>query len=121
MSGGILRIAAALGGDGVIAGTATADPFAPRVLRVSMGAALRSAGAAVAEPRGRFQQLVQTDRCATRRHGARTDGRTIGSRPRVPNRFAILLGSEGHGLPPEIVALCHRKIAIPDAPAAPTH
>ncbi len=30
-----------------------------------------------------------------------------------PERFALLLGSEGHGLPPEIVELCQRKITIP--------
>ena len=39
--GSILRISAALGGDGVIVGSGAADPFSRRVLRVSMGAALR--------------------------------------------------------------------------------
>ena len=30
-----------------------------------------------------------------------------------PDRFALVLGSEGHGLRPSIVSLCHRRITIP--------
>ncbi len=33
-----------------------------------------------------------------------------------PRRFALLLGSEGHGLPAEIIAQCDRRITIPMHP-----
>jgi tRNA G18 (ribose-2'-O)-methylase SpoU len=110
--GSILRIGAALGGDGVIVGMAAADPFSRRVLRVSMGAALRvpvrqSPDLAadlrqLAGPLGVQLAATVLDPMAEPLAGAAR-----------PERFALLLGSEGHGLPPEIVAQCHRKITIP--------
>jgi len=110
--GGILRIAAAFGGDGVIVGTAAADPFSRRVLRVSMGAALRvpvrqspDIAADLRELAGPLgMQLAATVLDPTAEPLAQATR---------PDRFALLLGSEGHGLPPEIVALCQRKITIP--------
>jgi tRNA G18 (ribose-2'-O)-methylase SpoU len=110
--GSILRITAALGGDGVIVGTAAADPFSRRVLRVSMGAALRvpvrqSSNLAadlrqLAGPLGvQLAATVLDPTAEPLAHATR------------PERFALLLGSEGHGLLPEIVAECQRKITIP--------
>jgi tRNA G18 (ribose-2'-O)-methylase SpoU len=38
------------------------------------------------------------------------------SAARHGDRFALLFGSEGHGLAPPIVALCHSRITIPMQP-----
>ena len=110
--GSILRIAAALGGDGVIVGTAAADPFSRRVLRVSMGAALRVPVRQSANIAADLRELagplgVQLAATVLDPTAEPLDQATR------PDRFAILLGSEGHGLPPEIVALCQRRITIP--------
>jgi len=110
--GGILRISAALGGDGVIVGTAAADPFSRRVLRVSMGAALRIPVRQSSNLASDLRQLagplgVQLAATVLDPTAEPLDQATR------PERFALLLGSEGHGLPPEIVAQCQRNITIP--------
>lgn len=113
--GSILRIAAALGGDGVIVGSAAADPFSRRVLRVSMGAALRvpvrqseNVAADLRELSGALAvQLAATV--------LDPSAEPLAEATRS-ERFALVLGSEGHGLPAEIVALCQRKITIPMRP-----
>lgn len=110
--GGILRIAAALGGDAVIVGAAAADPFSRRVLRVSMGAALRVPVRRSSDVAGDLRELagplgVQLAATVLDPIAEPLSGATR------PERFALLLGSEGHGLPPEIIAACHRQITIP--------
>ena len=37
---------------------------------------------------------------------------------RRPDRLALFLGSEGHGLDPEWLALCDRRVTIPMRPGA---
>jgi tRNA G18 (ribose-2'-O)-methylase SpoU len=110
--GSILRISAAFECDGVIVGPAAADPFSRRVLRVSMGAAFRVPVLQSQNLQYDLRQLagefgVQLAAAVLDAAAEPLDQATRG------DRFAILLGSEGHGLPEEIVAFCQRKITIP--------
>lgn len=110
--GSIIRTAAAFGCAGIILGGKCSDPFSRRVLRVSMGAALylpiveslvlttdlRQLAAAGFE----LVATVVGDPAAEHLASARPAART-----------AILLGSEGHGLSAECLALCNRRVTIP--------
>ncbi|HEV3341201.1 MAG TPA: RNA methyltransferase [Pirellulales bacterium] len=113
--GGMLRIGAALGVTAIMLGRRCADPFSRRVLRVSMGAALRL-------------PLVESDDLPAdlrRLHGdfnyelvatvLDEDAQPLAQIER-PQRVAVLFGSEGHGLERSLVELCQRKVTIPMQP-----
>jgi tRNA G18 (ribose-2'-O)-methylase SpoU len=109
--GSILRIANAFGADGVLIGRGAADPFSRRVLRVSMGAALRvpiveteDMIAALDTLRALDVQLLATVLAV--------DAEPLNTFARPP-RFALLLGSEGHGLSPEMIARSDHRLTIP--------
>jgi tRNA G18 (ribose-2'-O)-methylase SpoU len=109
--GSILRIANAFGAEGVLIGRGSADPFSRRVLRVSMGAALRvpiveteNMIAALDTLKAFDVQLLATVLAA--------DAEPLNTFT-CPPRFALLLGSEGHGLSPEIIARCDHRLTIP--------
>lgn len=113
--GAILRIAAAFGVDAVVLGRRCADPFSRRVLRVSMGAALRlplvESDDLVGDLKrlrdGWSYELIATVLDADAEPLARTSRH---------GRMAILFGSEGHGLERELAELCNRKVTIPMEP-----
>ena len=110
--GAILRIAAAFGVDAVMLGRRCADPFSRRVLRVSMGAALRLPlieGDDLVTDLRRLQSDFSYDLVAT---VLDADAQPLDSTPRRP-RTAILLGSEGHGLDRSLIELCDHKVTIP--------
>lgn len=111
--GTIIRTAAAFGAAGLIAGRAGTDPFSRRVLRTSMGSALRL-------------PVVQTDDwplVLNALHAAEIE--TVAaildeaaeplSQAKVPRRVAVFLGNEAEGLPGSIVAACKRKVTLPMA------
>ncbi len=113
--GAILRIGAAFGVGGAIVGAGAADPFSRRVLRVSMGAALRIPVLESADIEADLQRLageLDVQLIATLLDPA---AEPLAAAAR-PARFALLLGSEGHGLDPRIVALCQRRVTIPMQP-----
>jgi len=107
--GALMRTAEAAGATAFVACGATADPLGWKALRGSMGSALRLsiAKAAIGEA---------LDACA------KAGIETIALTPRSAEPFfaqdfhrsvAVLLGSEGAGLPPEIVKRANRQISIP--------
>ncbi len=108
--GTILRISAAFGVDGVIVGNEGTDPYSRRVLRVSMGTIFRL-------------PVIQTNDWASmlatlKQAGVETAATVLNPQAerlitaeRTP-RFALALGCEGHGLPPEFVAQCDRQLTI---------
>lgn len=110
--GAIVRVAEAGGATGVIAAGTSADPFGWKALRGAMGSALRlplatlSTAAAVAE---------------ARRHGCRVlatgprGGRSLFD-ANLTGPLAILIGGEGQGLAPSIVATADEHITIPMQP-----
>jgi tRNA G18 (ribose-2'-O)-methylase SpoU len=115
--GGLLRVALALGGDGVLLDPASGDPLYRKAIRTSMGAALRVPFAYVDpwpggldEIRGGAQVVALTpDRAAMSidEYAVEPDGRLI-----------LLLGSEGHGLSDAAMRYADVRLRIPVAPAA---
>jgi tRNA G18 (ribose-2'-O)-methylase SpoU len=111
--GGLFRVAAAFGVDGVLLDMASGDPFYRKAIRTSMGAtlslpfardaswpagldALRSAG---------YRILALTPR---------SDATPIRSIPRSPgDRFVLLAGAEGPGLTDAAMARADVQVRIP--------
>jgi tRNA G18 (ribose-2'-O)-methylase SpoU len=115
--GAILRIADVFGVTAVVTGPRCPDPLSRRVLRVSMGMALH---VPVVTPDDLPSALARL-----RSVWGFTLAATVLDPPAEPvdrfepsGRVALLLGSEGHGLEPEWVALCDRRVTIPMRPGA---
>jgi tRNA G18 (ribose-2'-O)-methylase SpoU len=109
--GSIIRTSAALGCQAVVLGERCADPFSRRVLRVSMGAALRL-------------PIVESRDLAGDLNSLREAGYSLAATVLDPSaeplhtfcpppKLAIVLGSEGHGLAPDWLARCDRRVTIP--------
>ncbi len=116
--GGIFRNCAALGASGVVLDEASCDPLYRKAIRVSVGAALTVPYARAASSRASLEVLG--------RHGFSTlamtpcpaarDLRELVSRANgdaLPERLALVLGSEGPGLLPETLAACDVRVRIP--------
>ena len=110
--GAIVRIADVLGADAVLASVHCPDPLSRRVLRVSMGTALRVPVIArddLADEIGRLRREFGFETIATVVDPTAEPLSAI----RRPDRLALFLGSEGHGLGPDWLALCDRSLTIP--------
>lgn len=109
--GSIIRTAAAFGCGGVILAGRCADPFSRRVLRVSMGAALHLPIVEWRDLAAHAQEL--------RQYGFSLAATVIDADAQPlaafqpPARLALVLGSEGHGLSVEVLALCDQRLTIP--------
>lgn len=101
--GGIFRNAAAFGADAVLLDRGCCDPFYRKAIRVSVGAVLRTPMTRGLEPFAAVEAL----RAAGFAVLAMTPGagRTLEEIPRSP-RIAVVLGSEGPGLPDALIARC---------------
>ncbi len=110
--GAVVRIADVFGVDAVLTGVRCPDPLSRRVLRVSMGSSLRVpvvTSLRLANDVGRLRAGHGFVTVAT---VVDPDAEPIDAFRR-PDRLALLLGSEGHGLEPEWLALCDRLVTIP--------
>ena len=111
--GGIVRTAEAAGATGFVATPSSADPLGWKALRGSMGSALRLpiARAEMAETMGALRALGIGTTALVARDGV----------PLFSTDFtapvALLLGSEGAGLPGEILQQVDRRVSIPMAGA----
>jgi tRNA G18 (ribose-2'-O)-methylase SpoU len=109
--GSVIRTAAAFGCAGIVLVGRCADPFSRRVLRVSMGAALHVPIIEAGD--------LAADALELRRHGFSLAATVIDARARPladfrpPRRLALMLGSEGHGLSDECLAVCDERVTIP--------
>ena len=131
--GTLIRLGAAFGIDAMLLGAACADPFSRRVLRVSMGNALtlpirqsRDLHADLSRLKSQWHvQLAATvvenadptdagTPQAEQRKIAQQGGtiETLANTTR-PARLALLFGNEAHGLGPEWLELCDRRLTIP--------
>lgn len=107
--GALMRTGEAAGATAFVACGATADPFGWKALRGSMGSALRV-------PVARTPVEDALDRCE--QHGvpvmalsARTPDSLFDANLRHP--VAVLLGSEGSGLPAGVIMRAARRLSIP--------
>ena len=113
--GAMLRTAAAFGCEAVLLGPKCADLFSRRVIRVSMGTALQLKIGLLRSPHEDFNALQNeygVELCAT------VLDPTAESLPQAmrASRTGLVFGSEGHGLPRELIAACRRRITIPMNP-----
>lgn len=109
--GGIFRNAAAFGVDAVILDSQCCDPLYRKALRVSVGGALEVPYART----GLGEDLVALLIAQGFEPLALTPaGETPLARVRPAGRTAVLLGAEGPGLPPEVIAAA-RGVRIPMA------
>jgi len=110
--GAIIRIAAGFGAVGVLLGERSCDPFHRQSVRVSMGAVFSL-------PVVRSHDLLADLRRLREEHGVElvatvlADGAESLESAGRAERLGILLGNEFHGLAPEVVALCDRKVTLP--------
>jgi TrmH family RNA methyltransferase len=116
--GSLIRSAAAFGAAGILVLEGTADPYHPKVIRASAGTVLRTPVYAIPEDltRGRAFKVLST---AGWRLAALTpagDKELIPSRIGPPHARLLLLGSEGHGLPQDILDAVREKFRIPIDP-----
>jgi tRNA G18 (ribose-2'-O)-methylase SpoU len=109
--GGILRNCAAFGVDGVLLSARCADPFSRRVLRVSMGTAFKLRIGKLSEPENELQQLRSEFDCRLFATVLADDAERLETIVN-PERNVILIGNEGHGLPPHLVDCCDRRVTL---------
>ncbi len=108
--GAIFRTAAALGVHGVLVTPGCADPLYRRSVKVSMGAVLavpwtRSGPDPIADLAGFTTLALTPDPEATALHDL----------PPIQGPRAVLLGTEGDGLPDALLARADRRVRIPMA------
>jgi len=114
--GALLRLSAAFGIAAVVLGPGSADPFSRRTLRVSMGASLAVPTIEAADMPAALDELkrIGFDLVAT---VLDPDAEPL-STARRTERTALLFGNEAHGLSPDEVAACDRRVTIPMAETA---
>jgi len=132
--GTIVRAAEAFGATGIATcpadGIGTADPFAPKALRASAGAALRlpivhGVSSAILLTQLRLFQ-VKTYAAVAAGPGEESEKQSSNTIPVLPRPWdidwktpvAILIGNEGAGLPSEVVRSAEARVYIPQAAAS---
>ena len=110
--GAIGRVAEAAGASGLVAAGASADPFGWKALRGSMGSSLRL-------------PVVRSDSESAVVDARHHKCRIVAAVPRdapsiyevdLTGPMAILIGGEGHGLPPGLVSQADERVTIPMRP-----
>ncbi|MEM9882193.1 MAG: RNA methyltransferase [Planctomycetota bacterium] len=111
----LVRVSAALGVRGLVLGPRSADPWYRRAVRVAMGAGFTLPMARVADDAAALSAMhdagftsLATVLDADVPPLIGPDAQPLGDAP-----VALLLGSEGYGLPPELAAACARRVRIP--------
>lgn len=107
--GTIIRAAEAFGIDAVLYSSTCADVFTPKTLRASMGSVFRV-------PK---QFYTDSENLRGWLNGFTVFGAMLDNTAKrlgeinFPEKTAIVIGSEGRGISPEIAAVCDEKIYIP--------
>ncbi len=116
--GAIFRNAMAFAVNGVLLSARSVDPLYRKAIRVSMGGALRVPFARLSDWAGGLARLRAAGYAVvalTPSAAALALDRLGVERP-LPDRVALLVGSEGHGLGAEARAAAHLDVRIPIAP-----
>jgi TrmH family RNA methyltransferase len=103
--GTLVRSAAAFDADVVVGGTGGADPWSPKALRSGAGAHFRIC---VAEADDIRTAIDGRPAAALVVAGGRPPGDLADRRP-----LCLVVGSEAHGLPTEVVEECEDRVTIP--------
>jgi RNA methyltransferase, TrmH family len=118
--GTIVRSAEAFGATGAIAARGTADPWSPKALRASAGSALRLPllrGIAIPVILAQLKMARVKIIAASGHAGESSSGATLKTGPRknpdLREPAAIFIGSEGAGLPHEVLHSADGTISIP--------
>jgi TrmH family RNA methyltransferase len=115
--GTVLRSAQAFGASCVALGPGCADPHSPKAARASMGAIFSVALARVSDvgelPGERVALLADAPDVLRSAAPAAAPAADAGDAPSAA--LTLLIGSERHGLPEELVAACERVARIPIA------
>ncbi len=114
--GTILRSAEAFGSAGVVTGEGTVSPFNSKVIRASAGSAFRIP-LVVAKSAGGLEEVV----VRLKAHGVRLiatsshKGTTL-DEANLTGSLAIFVGSEGSGVPRDLISRMDETVAIPHMP-----
>lgn len=115
--GAIIRSAAALGMDGVLLTHASVDPLTRRAARVSMGTCFQIpwSRATLEQSEGvSLIRLLQSYGFKTVAMALTEDSTSIDNDEiRANEKLAVIMGSEGPGLPKEVIAACDYRVMIP--------
>lgn len=115
--GAIARLADVFGVDAILAGPRCPDPLSRRVLRVSMGSALAIPIMIEENLRAAVIHLQETLEFHTLATVVDPEALPLEAYRR-PERLALYLGSEGHGIEPEWLEFCETILTIPMRPGA---
>jgi tRNA G18 (ribose-2'-O)-methylase SpoU len=115
--GAIVRIADVFGVEAILAGPRSPDALSRRVLRVSMGSSLRVPVLVSDRLEADVERLRADWAVQFAASVIGSDAEPLASAVRPP-RFALVLGSEAHGIGPGWMARCDRRITIPMRPGA---
>ena len=115
--GAIIRCAAALGMDGALLTAASVDPFTRRSARVSMGTVFQKPWAKATREESEGLNLIKT----LQKNGFKTvamaltdDSTSVDNDEiRANEKLAVIMGTEGTGLPKEVIAACDYRVMIP--------
>jgi tRNA G18 (ribose-2'-O)-methylase SpoU len=113
--GGLIRVAAAFGVNGVLVGEESVDPFYRLPIRVSMGNVFRLPiihCKKIADDLAALREKWGVELMATVLDEDAEPLQTVKRRERV----GLLFGSEGYGLDQKWIDACQRKITIPMSP-----
>ena len=116
--GGLFRVAAAFGVDGVLVDPTSADPFYRKSMRTSMGAVLDVPfDRVLAWPAalGQFRERGFDVVALTPRDDARPLGDYIAGGA-AAHRVVVMVGAEGSGLTEEALAMATERVRIPISP-----
>ncbi|MBP8969374.1 MAG: RNA methyltransferase [Lachnospiraceae bacterium] len=115
--GAIIRSAAALGMDGALLSYASVDPLTRRAARVSMGTVFQMPWTKAAKEESEGTNLITT----LQSYGFKTVAMALtedsvsidNDEIRANEKLAVIMGTEGTGLPKEIIASCDYRVMIP--------
>jgi tRNA G18 (ribose-2'-O)-methylase SpoU len=110
--GALVRLADVFGVDAVLVGPHSPDPLSRRVLRVSMGTALRLPVVGSTELEAEVERLRDDLGFELLASVIDPSAEPL-DRAARPERLALFLGNENAGLGPEWVARCSRCVTIP--------
>lgn len=111
--GNLIRSAAAMGVERMVITPDSADPLSRRVLRVSMGAALRMAIYTSIDPAADLDGLAQRQGYRTVATALAADAVPLDAFVHDERPLAIIVGNEASGLPPAVLRCVTDCVTIP--------